>query len=79
MSSTKVCGRTRLEKLSMFLGVNEFHPCSSFADLYDAIIMPLELRKVNQANYKSVMEVYGFWGKIYGELAIMYENRIPEY
>lgn len=33
---------------------------SSFADLYDPLAMPSELRKVHQENDKAVMKAYGF-------------------
>ena len=36
------------------------YPDSSFADLYDDLTMPLELRKAHQANDKAVMQAYGF-------------------
>lgn len=41
------------------------YPNSSLADLYDELIMPVELRKAHQENDKAVMEAYGFdWRKM---------------
>jgi hypothetical protein len=36
------------------------YPDSSFADLYDRLTMPPELRKAHRANDAAVMEAYGF-------------------
>lgn len=33
---------------------------SSFADLYDELAMPVELRKAHMQNDKAVMQAYGF-------------------
>ena len=38
----------------------ELYPDSSYADLYNEVTMPLELRKAHQQNDKAVMEAYGF-------------------
>ena len=35
-------------------------PEASLADLYDEVIMPIELRKAHEANDKAVMDAYGF-------------------
>lgn len=42
------------------LKARELYPDSSYADLYNEITMPLELRKAHQQNDKAVMEAYGF-------------------
>jgi hypothetical protein len=36
------------------------YPDSSLADLYDELIMPVELRRAHQQNDRAVMEAYGF-------------------
>jgi len=35
-------------------------PNNSPADLYDEVLMPLELRKAHAANDRAVMQAYGF-------------------
>ena len=40
------------------------YPNSSFADLYDEVTMPPELRKAHQANDRAVMAAYGFSTKM---------------
>ena len=42
------------------LKARELYPDSSYADLYNEVTMPLELRKAHQQNDKAVMEAYGF-------------------
>lgn len=42
------------------LDARALYPESSFADLYDEVTMPPELRKAHQANDKAVMQAYGF-------------------
>ena len=46
------------------LTAREKYKDCSFADLYDEVTMPPELRKAHQLNDKAVMEAYGFWGKV---------------
>jgi hypothetical protein len=41
------------------LNARELYPSSSFADLYDDLTMPPELRKAHQENDKAVMQAYG--------------------
>ena len=55
------------------------YPECSLADLYDETFMPIELRKVHQANDRAVMEAYGFAkdmteSEIVAELFKMYEK-----
>ena len=60
---------------------DQYHNCS-FADLYDELTMPPELRKAHQANDKAVMQAYGFWGKLntesecVAELMKMYQDLV---
>ncbi len=49
------------------LDARALYPDCSFADLYDEVLMPPELRKAHQQNDKAVMEAYGFWGKLNSE------------
>ena len=42
------------------LDARALYPDSSFADLYDDTVMPIELRKAHHANDTAVMEAYGF-------------------
>ena len=64
------------------LDARALYPDSSLADLYDEILMPLELRKAHRANDKAVMQAYGFWGKLnsesecVAELMKMYEQLV---
>lgn len=41
------------------LDARNLYPDTSFADLYDELTMPVELRRAHQANDKAVMEAYG--------------------
>lgn len=43
------------------------YPDRSFADLYDELTMPVELRRNHQANDKAVMETYGLTKVVDGE------------
>ena len=36
----------------------------SLAELYNELVMPVELRSAHQANDKAVMQAYGFWGSV---------------
>ena len=53
---------TQKEKISKIaqaiLDARALYPESSLADLYDELIMPVELRRAHQANDKAVMEAY---------------------
>ena len=42
------------------LDARALYPDSSFADLYDELTMPVELRRAHQQNDKAVMQAYGF-------------------
>ena len=42
------------------LAARALYPDASFADLYDELTMPPELRKAHQANDRAVMAAYGF-------------------
>lgn len=42
------------------LDARALYPDNSLADLYDELTMPVELRKVHQANDIAVMKAYGF-------------------
>lgn len=42
------------------LKAREKYPDASFADLYDELTMPSELRKAHRENNKAVMKAYGF-------------------
>jgi len=42
------------------LDARALYPDSSFADLYDPLTMPPELRKAHQANDRAVLAAYGF-------------------
>lgn len=48
----------------MILDARALYQDSSLADLYDELLMPIELRKAHQLNDKAVMEAYGFNIKI---------------
>ena len=41
------------------LDARDLYPDSSFADLYDELTMPIELRKAHMQNDKAVMQAYG--------------------
>lgn len=45
---------------AQILAVREKYPDASFADLYDPLIMPKELRRAHELNDKAVMEAYDF-------------------
>ena len=44
----------------LILDARKLYPDASYADLYDEITMPVELRKAHQLNDRAVMEAYGF-------------------
>lgn len=51
----------RIEKTAKgILDARALYPDSSLADLYDQLLMPIELRKAHQANDRAVMQAYGF-------------------
>lgn len=56
--------KAKIEKTAQgILDARELYPECSFADLYDDLTMPKELRKAHQENDKAVMEAYGFCKK----------------
>ena len=63
------------------LDARNSYPDSSFADLYDELTMPIELRKAHMQNDKAVMQAYGFLIKdtteesCVAELMRMYRER----
>lgn len=48
------------EKANKILEARNLYPESSYADLYNELTTPPELRKAHQENDKAVMEAYGF-------------------
>lgn len=64
------------------LDARMLYPDSSFADLYDELAMPPELRKAHQQNDKAVMQAYGFSVKdtaesrCVAELLKLYQKKI---
>ncbi|EJO21217.1 methyltransferase domain protein [Selenomonas sp. FOBRC6] len=46
------------------LDARALYPESSFADLYDDVVMPPELREAHRANDRAVMRAYGFSTKL---------------
>ena len=66
------------------LDARDLYPDSSFADLYDELTMPPELRKAHQNNDRAVMEAYGFPVKGFteadcvAELMKMYQEKVRE-
>lgn len=49
------------------MDARNLYPDRSFADLYDELTMPVELRRNHQANDKAVMEAYGLTKVVDGE------------
>lgn len=68
------------ETANNILKARNSYPKASYADLYDEIVMPKELREAHQANDAAVMEAYGFdWrnmseSECVAELMKMYER-----
>lgn len=66
------------------LDARELYQDSSLADLYDPLLMPVELRKAHQANDRAVMQAYGFNIKemseadCVAELMKMYQELVKE-
>lgn len=63
------------------LDARALHPNCTLADLYDPLVMPMELRKAHEANDKAVMQAYGFATdmseeEIFAGLVKMYEGII---
>ncbi|MDY2685666.1 MAG: type IIL restriction-modification enzyme MmeI [Selenomonadaceae bacterium] len=77
--------KAAIEKTAQgILDTRRLYPNTSLADLYDEVLMPIELRKAHRANDKAVMQAYGFWGKFNTEpecvaaLMKMYEKLVQE-
>lgn len=75
--------KEKIEKTAkMILEVRNKYTNSSFADLYDELTMPSDLRKAHQENDKAVMEAYGFdWRSMsesdcVAELMKMYQKMV---
>lgn len=74
--------KAKIEKTANgILEARALYPDCSFADLYDELTMPQELRKAHQENDRAVMEAYGFPVKnsftesmCVAELMKMYKN-----
>lgn len=56
------------------LDARKTYPNSSFADLYDELTMPKELRRAHQINDKAVMEAYGFIKTVGGKKTWLSES-----
>lgn len=66
--------KARIEQTAQaILDARDLYPECSLADLYDEATMPPELRKAHQQNDKTVMQAYGFWGKLNSESACVAE------
>lgn len=64
--------KAKIEKTAQgILDARAKYPDSSLADLYDELVMPIELRKAHQANDKAVLEAYGFPTKDFSESDIV--------
>lgn len=73
--------KNKIEKTAQeILLARQLYPDWSFADLYNELTMPPELRKAHQENDKAVMEAYGFdWrhmteAECVGELMKLYQK-----
>ncbi len=57
--------KAAIEKTAQgILDARTLYPTSSFADLYDEVLMPPELRQAHRANDRAVMQAYGFSTKM---------------
>lgn len=75
----------RIEQTAQeILDARALYPDASLADLYDPLIMPLELLKAHQANDKAVMQAYGMPIKDTDEAACvawlmkLYQEKVTE-
>ena len=72
--------KAKIEKTAQaILDARALYPTSSFADLYDELTMPPELRKAHQLNDKAIIEAYDFnknitESEIVSELMKMYQK-----
>ena len=65
------------------LQIREQYPESSLADLYDELLMPIDLRSAHRENNKAVMSAYGFSTKMTEEECVvelmkLYEEKLRE-
>ena len=71
------CNPSEKQKLKIeetaqgILNARALYPDCSLADLYDDLMMPLELRKAHEANDRAVMQAYGFLDSNYTETDII--------
>ena len=77
--------RTKVEKTAqMIIEARNKYPTSSYDELYDEVLMPVDLRKAHQENDKAVMEAYDFdWhtmteSECVTELMKMYEKLLKK-
>ena len=56
------------------MDARNLYPDTSFADLYDELTMPVELRRAHQANDKAVMEAYGLTKVVDGKKTWLTES-----
>lgn len=61
------------ETANKILEARKLYPDSSYADLYNELTMPPELRKAHQENDRAVMEAYGFDWKTMTEADVVAE------
>ena len=78
--------REQIEKTAQtILDARKLYKDNSFAELYNELTMPSELRKAHQENDKAVMEAYGFdWRNMtesdcVAELMKLYQKLVEEY
>ena len=76
--------RLKIEQTAQsILDARSLYPDNSLADLYNPVLMPLELRKAHIANDKAVMAAYGFSLKMseedcVAELMKLYQKKLQE-
>lgn len=73
-----------VETANKILEARNLYPKSSYAELYNELTMPSELRKAHQENDKAVMEAYGFdWrnmteSECVAELMKLYQEAVTD-
>ena len=55
-----VCKIREMSWTRYWIASRNIYPDCTLADLYDDVMMPIELRKAHQANDRAVVEAYGF-------------------
>lgn len=55
-----VCKIREMSWTGYWIASRNIYPDCTLADLYDDVMMPIELRKAHQANDRAVLEAYGF-------------------